>query len=359
MAEHHRNIPQLLQCISMLFLTATPLIGYAQKPTAESLELSVIDYRKKNMSRGHVILRSLDVVEKKPSSQKTECEYDISFDGSQMRFDRKCRLAGSSTWGTTSKYALANGVYIEDLLRRVVVEVDKIRGGIRPGGHEGVVFPPNGLGLFVGGVNRLRRIDMESFANKSNRKETTVAEVASTEEKSYLVSYQRSNGAEVSMTISPSKGYAVESIVMKHEVNGNVLVVSEKSSYRTYGAKKVWFPHKCVYERTVNGELMIKRVVTVASADFETPVDTSLFTIAGFDLQDGRVVSDNTSGVPVGKVWRNGRLEDVTVADIGVDNTLLTAREQRSRLLLWLNGAICITLALLVLRRYFNKKVGS
>ena len=200
---------------------------------------------------------------------------------------------------------------------------------------------------------------MESFANKSNRKETTVAEVASTEEKSYLVSYQRSNGAEVSMTISPSKGYAVESIVMKHEVNGNVLVVSEKSSYRTYGAKKVWFPHKCVYERTVNGELMIKRVVTVASADFETPVDTSLFTIAGFDLQDGRVVSDNTSGVPVGKVWRNGRLEDVTVADIGVDNTLLTAREQRSRLLLWLNGAICITLALLVLRRYFNKKVGS
>lgn len=118
----------------------------AEVPTAESLEVSVVRYRQEHMLSGRIVLQSLDLIERGENSQQTECEYSVTFDKKLMRFDRKCRLKNATSWGTTSKYAIGHGIYIEDLVRDVVVEVDKVSGGIRPGGY---CLASVGTGVFL------------------------------------------------------------------------------------------------------------------------------------------------------------------------------------------------------------------
>lgn len=310
------------------------------------------------MQSGRVVLRSLDFIEKKENAQHTECEYDAVFDKDRIRFDRKCRLNGSSSWGTTSKYALANGIYIEDLLRDVVVEVDKLKGGIRPGGFEGVVFHPNVLGLFPGGVSALRRNKLEDFANKADREDVSVTEERSGDQIAYAIQYRRLNGVRVSVLINPAKGYAVESIEEMRGSGTNFLTNTEVTSYKQYGSRGIWYPRESTYERTVNGEVRTKRVITVIEADFENQVESSLFTIAGFDLKDGRVVSDNTSGIPVGKVWKSGKLVDLTVSDIDSAGSPSLKGRRGPNWILWGNAFVCALLAVFLLRRHLRTKVG-
>ena len=347
-------------CFTILWAALSSLLSTscAEVPTAESLEVSVVRYRQENMSSGRVVLRSLDLIERAENSQQTECEYSVTFDKNLMRFDRKCRLKNAASWGTTSKYAIGHDIYIEDLVRDVVVEVDKVRGGIRPGGHEGVVFHPNTLGLYVGGISSLRRTSLESFVNKADRKNIRVAEEEVEDQRYYTVSYDRLNGYNVSMSINPSKGYAVESIKEHKELGGLVLTMTETTEYVQYGQQGVWYPKESTFRRTMNGEIEAERKVTVLDADFESKVDTSLFTIAGFDLDDGRVVSDNTSGVPVGKVWKSGKLEDLLATDPGshVHKPLLPNEGSRRNLILWLNAVVCASLAMLLIMRKLRQR---
>jgi len=356
-AKPHPNRSVILQrlCCTILWVSLSSLLStsFAEVPTAESLEESVVRYRQEHMSSGRVVLQSIDLIESGEHAQQTECEYSVTFDKELMRFDRKCRLKNATSWGTTSKYAIGHGIYIEDLVRYVVVEVDKVSGGIRPGGYEGVVFHPNTLGLYVGGISSLRRTSLESFVNKADRNDVTVAEEKVGDQRYYTINYDRLNGYRVSMSINPSRGYAVESIKERKELAGLELTMTEMTEYVQYGQQGIWYPKESTFRRTMNGKVEVERKVTVLNADFDSKVDASLFTIAGFDLEDGRVVSDNTSGVPVGKVWKGGKLEDLVATDSGAHDheSLSPNRGFRSSLFLWLNAIVCVSLAILLLIR--------
>lgn len=160
-------------------------------------------------------------------------------------------------------------------------------------------------------------------------------------------------GGFIELHIVPENGYAVTKIKKKGAVNGIIESVESRYARLETPSGFVWFPDRVEYNRSKNGEIDFKEVITIG-ADANVQFAKSDFGLSSLGLAEGRrVFTDERRAM----VWRNGRLSQATrkdmldretgnYMDVGTANSVQTERLKNERYwlrpLLLLNSVIAV-----------------
>lgn len=332
---------------------AVATLAQEREDSATMLERQVLKYRKESFQRGHVVLHCIN---RSKSNQETEFEFDITFDGEKLRFDRKSRLLGSSTWAGPERFAVTKTGYIEDIGPELVITTGRrTTEDARP--YVNTVFDPRSLGMTVAGTAGMIHGGVGDLVGRADRDDPTVTSDRVGGLETRRLDYRFKSGSDVSIWIVPNQGFSVVRAEVRREGPGGSFMQSVVSDMKQYQEGGIWYPSRSKQELSVNGEWQERQVITVTEAEFGIPVDQRIFTLAGFDLTPGQVVQDSSTGSPVGMIWNGNKVKRMTTGDVRAARTNAVADSRWPRKwILIVNSVLCAALACyFVLRIWYRR----
>lgn len=242
-------------------------------------------------------------------------EYCVSFQGDKLRFDRKEsktneRIDDPLGHAPTHKYVLAGGKCYShtDKLspqgRRLALTIKDLRKSADPLD----IFDPRLIGMLPCDTTILHGMNLGDFLGRKDIVDSTVTTEMRDGQRIFRVDNSYRNGRKTRMWFAPQQGDSLVRAESEfvHPKDGKV-IDSIECDMKQWNAGGVWFPGKVLYKRSLNGDVGIEELLTVKKAEFNIPVDESVFTLAGMDIPPGTSVVE-TPQQSVSRIWDGGKL---------------------------------------------------
>ncbi len=272
----------------------------------------------------------------------------ISIDGEQRRFDRvtnRVKVNGPDGQPMTPVDKSGN------VEARVVLTADQflfceatefqgpVRNSVRVGPRTGakpyepMIFRVEMLGLIPMPSGLLYRTPVEAFYGVAERTECTIEPERLDEVDTLKSSYVRADGQRVTVWIAPEMGHSVLQTEFSSISKGGKRRTQRVHSKLTQH-KELWFPFECEYTCYSDDELVAHELWVVKNATFNSPIDPTVFTLAGLELPQGTyVVGDSgQQGKLALGVWDGENLTDPPSSPAVVSHPP-PAAENRDRLI--------------------------
>lgn len=378
------ELPSMYRPIWRLFLWAVAITGSLTRPLSgmdvepavqRELERKAVAQRERirtarlELTRRFAVRapggKLLDVSSELSSVERAQ----ISIDGEQRRFDRVTnRVKVNGPDGQPMKPVDKSG----DVEARVVLTPDQflfceatefegpVRNSVRVGPradakpYEPMIFHVEMLGLIPMPSGLLYRTPVDAFYDVDARTECTIERERLDEVDTLKSSYVRADGQRVTFWIAPELGHSV----LQTEFSS----LSKKGKRRTQRVHSmlaqhgdVWFPSECEYTCYSDDELIAHELWVVKNAEFNSPIDPTVFTLAGLELSQGTYVvgdSGQRGKVALG-VWDGEKLTDPPASPTVLSHPP-PAPENRDRLL-WI-AALNAIAGMVLIGWYFRTR---
>lgn len=159
-------------------------------------------------------------------------------------------------------------------------------GGARLGDR--LKFDPRILGICISSPYTFDSIRLHEMVGRSDRKNVSVESADWQGKKSWRVSYELANGAQVSDLFVPEMGHCLVERHWAYSVmrdGGKVEMLHiVKSEPKEQGKAKLWFPHKVECRKLQDGMVVDESRMTSIEANFNEPVSAELFKVSGMKV---------------------------------------------------------------------------
>lgn len=308
----------IMLCISAFFIASlTPVRSIADEgPLTSGLDLeNHAKAVRQAIESGTVEMVSTLKEGSKGNQTVWNLECRVSFQGNKLRFDSKQsktneRIDDPLEHAPTRKNVIAGGKYYShtDKLspqgRRMALTIKDLRKSEGPLD----VFDPRLIGMLPCDTAILHAMNVGDFLTQKDKVDSTVKTEMISGQRVLRVDSSYRNGRKARMWFAPQQGGSLirgESEFV-HPKDGKV-VDSIECDMKQWDADGVWFPKKVVYQRRLNGDVVTEEQLTVKSAEFNIPVDESVFTLAGMDIPPGTDVVE-TPSFHVSRIWNGSKL---------------------------------------------------
>ena len=178
------------------------------------------------------------------------------------------------------------------------------------------VFDIRLLGLNAGMFGDLYRDNLERGRQRWLESKLSMSEAAIDGKKVFVIE-RLSEKSRTRIWIAPSEGYCALRSEIRAERPGRVSVSSVECRNRFSEERGLWFPELVKLTRTVNGQVEMHETVTVTNERMNVPVNPRTFTMAGLDIERGRLVreSDRERNHLPSREWDGQKLVPASAKD--------------------------------------------
>jgi hypothetical protein len=164
--------------------------------------------------------------------------------------------------------------------------------------------------------------------------------------------FSHPSGSDVRKILDPTKGFSVVYDEASFGSEENFTLDTLECSLSQHQPSGIWFPSKCVYERTTGGKQISYEELEIEVVSMNEPLSDKIFQLAGMDIPPGRDINRGPPD-PRGSVYWNG--EQIVPVSASVRD-LPEAEPERRR---WLFIGVSVALSLItfsLLWRYLKNR---
>lgn len=326
---------------------------------ANGLQAACLDYREEVTAHGRVFLRIVEEHREGASPGKQqEAEHRIWFSGDLLRFDVRGRT-GDESWSDWEHYVVGPDEYIwipEGEFQGVVAPAAEFAS--QAGGTIGhfVLYHPRWLGMGQNSEAVLQSRPGSRFVDPGlSKADYTEVSLESLGDRPVPKVVRRTSfppakadapriPGEFVMWFAPDAGHSLIRAEIREFAEPRTIVRSVENRLGQFPHGGVWFPREVVRETKYGDEVTRRQVISIHEAEFGRPPRSTVFTLQGIQLAEGKRVSDRTEGPRPTELVSDGNkiveLRGPTVQPAAVPD----ATGQRSWLLL-MNAAVLALLA--------------
>ena len=255
------------------------------------VEKKLIEYRSsEQFNRGRVTFRKTVI---RSVGFSDEFEYRIEFDGESIRFDWRGRTLGHKRWGGWHQHVVTPSYYLRDYPNGTSVHKGRISDykNVR---QTYQIFHPRTLGTSLN-TYTLAENGLHGLIGRSGRSEFAVAKEKLLGKDAVKIEFVLASpliSPKQIVRIVPEMGFAIVSAESNFRLGDKAVVSRMDAKYQKWG--ETWYPKKIDHQYVKLGKLEHRETITVTSAEFGVPIESSTFTIEGLGLAPGRDVTDTT-----------------------------------------------------------------
>lgn len=244
-----------------------------------------------------------------PEASETAVQFRIWFNNGKLRIDMCDVDSDGSERGEWERFIVTERTYTWipagefEGVTAPVAEYSQSEGGVI--GHFRL-FHPRWIGMGVNhesvmeGEPRARLVNPAAQSNVSIIREDVDGHVAwkLTKRLKYPGTDDSSPPipGEMVYWFAPDAGWSLVRGELRELGSRQTKVMSVQSKLRQFGPSGVWFPEVVVREIRYGNRVTERTTLTITEADFGTPPDPLVFTVAGLGLPAGQRVADRTQG---------------------------------------------------------------